>query len=52
MEIPESNLSCFAETGNALQCSGWGKKNDNLMIMKHLSLSRVTEQSQHQRQNW
>ena len=25
IEIPESNLSCFAETGNALQCSGWGK---------------------------
>ena len=22
MEIPESNLSCFTETGNALQCSG------------------------------
>lgn len=51
MEIPESNLSCFTETGNALQCSGWGK-NDNLMIIKHLSLSRVIEQSQHQRQNW
>ena len=25
MEIPEPNLSCFTETGNALQCSGWGK---------------------------